>query len=308
MESGSASEPEDSMPWGRLAVAYSVVFLVQTIVGAWEMHTESVAEDSWGWKQSFAGFYLAGCMLPAVPSTLFGSRITNLITDRNAICLMVSCLAPFAIFLLPFILGPSDQKVRQIVLYSIGSTGFTVFTLIAAGLTKSLITKMAPTPFRQRAVGVMATASALGRTAGPQVASLSDAAYAGGYSIFALVLFLLGTVLLGYKALRPHEEVAAPEGSKNTVLDESFFDQSASRSQADQECDLDDRSASTCEADEDGDSDIRRVSDSEDDVIYIVENSHPCGSADNLPCQGLVVTAQDGEDTHNHAMQGYLAQ
>jgi MFS family permease len=300
MESGSASEPEESMPWGRLAVAYSVVFLVQTIVGCWEMHTENVAEDSWGWRQSFAGFYLAGCMLPAVPSTLFGSRITNLITDRNAICLMVSCLAPFAIFLLPFILGPSDQKVRQIVLYSMGSTGFTVFPLVAAGLTKSLITKMAPPPFRQRAVGIMATASALGRTAGPLLASSTDAAHAGGYTIFALVLVLLGTVLLGYKALSPHEEVVAAKGSKNSDLyDQSastsatvpgcdLTNQSASGSQADQECE-DDRSASTCEGDEDGESDTRCASDFEGDL----ENPHPCGSADNMQLVGI---AQDAED------------
>jgi len=214
METGTASAPEQEMPWGRLAVAFSVVFLVQTTVGSWELHTEFVTENSWGWKQSEAGFYLAGCMLLAIPSTLFGSRITNLLTDRNAIRLMLSCLAPFAMLLLPFILGPSDQKARQIVLYSIGSTGFTVFLLVAAGLTKSLITKMTPIPFRQKAVGLMATASALGRASGPILASLSDAASIGAYVIFSLVLLALGIVLLGFQALRPYDDVVYTEVSK----------------------------------------------------------------------------------------------
>jgi hypothetical protein len=97
------------------------------------------------------------------------------------------------------------------VLYSIGSTGFTVFALVAAGLTKSLITKMTPIPLRQRAVGIMATASAIGRASGPLVASSSDALSAGGYVMFALVSLMLGTVFLGFEALRPSDEVAKTE-------------------------------------------------------------------------------------------------
>jgi hypothetical protein len=206
IEAGNDSAPEEQMPWKRLAVAYALVFLVQTTLGSWEMHTEFIAVHSWGWRQSEAGFYLAACMLLAVPSILFGSRITNLLDDRNAIRLMLCCLAPCATLLLPFILGPSDQRSRQMVLYSIGSTGFTVFALVAAGLTKSLITKMAPIPLRQRAVGIMATASAIGRASGPLVASSSDALSGGGYVMFALVSLMLGTVFLGFEALRPCSE------------------------------------------------------------------------------------------------------
>jgi len=78
---------------------------------------------------------------------------------------------------------------------------------VASGLTKSLITKMTPIPVRQRAVGVMATASALGRAAGPVVSGAFAGGPGGSYMIFTLVLLQLMTVVLGYKALRPYDEI-----------------------------------------------------------------------------------------------------
>jgi len=285
METGTTFAPEEAMPWGRLAVAYLMVFLVQSTIGSWELHTADMAEHSWGWKQSEAGFYLAGCMVLAIPSLLFGSKITSLLTDRNAICLMLSCLAPFAMLLLPFILGPSDQKARQIVLYSTGSMGFTIFALVAAGLTKSLITKMTPIPFRQKAVGIMATASALGRTFGPILATSSDAVHVGGYAIFALVLLLLATVVLGFQALRPYEYVEGTEGSKKIDLDSHNASTSgicqgvdvtgcsASDSRPEQECQLDDGSARTFEDSQDNVSDDRCASDSDCGVSHATEHA-----------------------------------
>merc|ERR1712070_935881 len=49
----------------------------------------------------------------------------------------------------------------------------------------------------------------------------SDAASAGGYVMFALVLLLLGTVFLGFEALRPCDDVAKAETTKTGSEDKS---------------------------------------------------------------------------------------
>jgi hypothetical protein len=186
-------EPGEKVPRAGLTIVFYLAAAITLATGSWEVHSERLAAEIWGWSGSATASYLSGVMFFLMPVILSAGFIAKrgYTSDRLASLLLS--------------LGAGGCTVAMlwtdIVPYTAGSALMLMALQVERGFVSALVTKLSPKHCVNFSIAIFGLIICFGRGLGAVLGTLRSQQYVGAMIALSASQVLL--ISVGFRKLKP---------------------------------------------------------------------------------------------------------